>query len=106
MRLDIYVGHVKRGDQWKPLKLGDKVTDADTIADQTRFGLRVIRCVAVLSAKEAGKRRTKTYTLRTNSPNLAGEDIKKAFAAEAQRWKEKILNGAVKPKGEQEEIGI
>lgn len=106
MKLDIYVGHIKRGDSWKPLKLGDPVTDSDAIADQTKYGLRVIRCVATLSAKEAGKKRVKTYTLRTNSPNLSGEDIKKAFTAQAQRWKEKILSGAVEPKEEQEEIGI
>lgn len=105
MTLTILVGKIKRAnsEKWKPLKLGEPVNCCDVVQDQTRYGLRVIRCVATIMHE--GKRRTKTYTLRTNSPNASGEDIRKAFESQAERWKAKVISGEIQStKMEQEEI--
>jgi len=105
--LTILTGKIKRAnsDKWKPLKLGEVVNDGDLVQDQTRYGLRVIRCIATM--KHEGKRRVKTYTLKTNAPNASGEDIRKAFEAQAERWKVRVISGEVKvDKLEQEEIEI
>lgn len=106
MTLNIYIGHVMRNGEWKPLKLGEDTKGADT-APQTRHGRRVIRCVASLT--HGGKRRVKTWIIdidnhSSNRPEIAAQEAKAAFEAQANRWKEKILSGTVEAKEEQEEI--
>lgn len=93
MTLRIFIGRIRRANSTKftRLKLGDPVNEGDFVKDETLRGLRCIRAVAVLTAKEAGKRKVKTWTLRTNSPNAAGDDIKRACQVEAEKWKQKIL---------------
>lgn len=108
MKLEIIIGKVMRNNKWKPLRLGEETNGAMT-EPQTRHGRRVIRCFA--SMNHEGKRRVKTWIIdidnhSSHRPEVAAQEAKAAFTAQAQRWKEKILSGAVEPKEEQEEIGI
>lgn len=93
MKLVIYIGRINHDGlgKFKRLKLGDPVGPNDIVVDETIRGLRCIRAVAVLTAKEAGKRKVKTWTFKTVAPNAAGEDIRKACEAEADKWKAKVM---------------
>lgn len=92
MLVKIIIGKIQRNGKWLPLLLDDPVAEGETKAPFFKYGQPVMKVVAKLSKKEAGRARVKTWSIAINHrANLAGEEIRKAAQAQAERWAKKIL---------------
>lgn len=106
MKVVIIIGKIQRNAKWQPLLLDDPVNCYDPVAPFFKYGKRVMKCVAKLSKKEAGRVRTKSWSIPfDHRPNVADEEIRAAAIAQAERWRQKILN-PVKPEVQPQEVAL